>query len=240
MIDPSGAAARPAEIVRPAPGAPEPSGVTTRHADAGRAADAAALQALVVRIRGCRACAAEFPHPPRPVLQVTTQTRILICGQAPGRWAQMSGRPFDDLSGDRLRDWLGLERAAFYGDARIGVAPMAFCYPGAGPGGGDRPPPPRCADLWRAPLLAHLPGVELTLLVGGYAQRWSRPRGDRRSLTQTVAAWRSFGPAVLPLPHPSWRVIGWLRRNPWFEAELLPELRARVAALLPKEGTASG
>lgn len=196
------------------------------------------LEELLTRIRACRACAADFPHPPRPVLQVASGTRILICGQAPGRRVQMSGLPFDDPSGDRLRDWLGVDRATFYADPRIGVAPMAFCYPGTRPGGGDYPPPPRCAELWRATLLARLPQVELTLLVGRYAQLWSRPGGDRRSLTQTVAAWRTHGPSVMPLPHPSWRATGWLRRNPWFEADLLPELRARVAAVLSPDAAA--
>jgi uracil-DNA glycosylase len=144
----------------------------------------------------------------------------------------MSGIPFDDPSGDRLRDWLAVDRAAFYGDPRIGIAPMAFCYPGTRPEGGDCPPPPRCAALWRAPLLDRLPCVDLTLLVGGYAQRWALPYADRQTLTATVAAWRTLGPSVIPLPHPSWRATGWMRRNPWFEAELVPELRGRVAAIL--------
>lgn len=144
----------------------------------------------------------------------------------------MSGLPFDDPSGDRLRDWLGVDRATFYADPRIGVAPMAFCYPGTRSEGGDYPPPPRCAELWRASLLARLPRVELTLVVGGYAQRWSLPNADLCSLTQTVAAWRTYGPSVIPLPHPSWRATGWLRRNQWFEDDLLPELRARVAGIL--------
>jgi len=194
--------------------------------------EAGSLEDLLVRIRACRACAAEFPHPPRPVLQVGQETRILICGQAPGRRVQESGAPFDDPSGDRLRDWLGVDRATFYADPRIGVAPMAFCYPGTRPGGGDVPPPPRCAALWRTPLLARLPQVRLTLLVGGYAQRWALPARPGSSLTQTVAAWRTYGPSVIPLPHPSWRATGWMRRNPWFEAELLPELRGRISALL--------
>lgn len=198
------------------------------------------LQDLLTRIRACRACAAEFAHPPRPVLQVAAETRILICGQAPGRRVQVSGLPFDDPSGERLRDWLGVDRAAFYADPRIGVAPMAFCYPGTRPEGGDYPPPPRCAELWRASLLARLPQVELTLLVGGYAQRWSLQDARQRSLTQTVAAWRTYGPSVVPLPHPSWRAAGWLRRNPWFEAELLPELRGRVAAVLSAKTAADG
>jgi uracil-DNA glycosylase len=195
------------------------------------ATDGAGLETLLSDIRACRACAAEFDHEPRPVIRVGAQTRLLICGQAPGRRVQMSGLPFDDASGDRLRDWLGLDRAVFYRDPRIGVAPMAFCYPGTRPEGGDRPPPPRCAALWRAALLSQLPRVELTLLVGSYAQQWSLG-ATGRSMTETVAAWRDFGPSVIPLPHPSWRATGWLRRNTWFEAQLLPELRVRVASLL--------
>lgn len=190
------------------------------------------LETLLARIRACRACAAEFDHEPRPVVQVTPETRLLICGQAPGRRVHESGIPFDDPSGDRLRAWLGVDRDTFYTDPRIGVAPMAFCFPGTDPKGGDYPPPPRCAALWRKPLLAHLPKVELTLLVGAYAQRWALRDGPKRSMTETVAAWRSLGPAVIPLPHPSWRSVGWLRRNPWFDEELAPYLRARVAALL--------
>lgn len=205
----------------------------TAHAPSDAAAAAANdLDSLLERVRACRACAAEFPHTPRPVLQVASETRLLICGQAPGRKVQLSGTPFDDASGDRLRHWLGIEADAFYSDPRIGVVPMAFCYPGVATGGGDRAPPPRCAALWRTALFARLPRVELTLLVGGYAQRWRLPGANKRSLTATVAAWGSCGPDVIPLPHPSWRVAGWLRRHPWFEAELLPELRARVAAIL--------
>ena len=192
----------------------------------------AQLDALLSNIRACRACAGEFSHEPRPVVQVTSETRLLICGQAPGRRVHESGLPFDDPSGDRLREWLGLDRHVFYGDSRIGVAPMAFCFPGTNPKGGDYPPPPRCAALWRRSLLACLPRVELTLLVGGYAQRWALQHASGRSMTATVAAWRTYGPAVIPLPHPSWRSTVWLRRNPWFENELVPHLRTRVSAVL--------
>lgn len=195
-------------------------------------ADGAGLEALLSDIRACRACASEFDHEPRPVVCVTPKARLLICGQAPGRRVHESGVPFDDPSGDRLRDWLGVDRNTFYGDPRIGVAPMAFCFPGTDPKGGDYPPPPRCAALWRRSLLAHLPKAELTLLVGAYAQRWALPDAPKRSMTETVAAWRTFGPAVIPLPHPSWRSTAWLRRNPWFDEELAPYLRIRVAALL--------
>jgi uracil-DNA glycosylase len=143
-----------------------------------------------------------------------------------------SGLPFDDPSGDRLRDWLGVDRQTFYGDRRIGVAAMAFCFPGTDPKGGDYPPPPRCAALWRERLLAMLPQVELTLQVGGYAQNWRRPKAGRRGVAETVAHWRDGLPAVLPLPHPSWRNTAWLRRNPWFEEDVVPYLRFRTAQIL--------
>ncbi|MBZ9891511.1 uracil-DNA glycosylase family protein [Mesorhizobium sp. BR1-1-3] len=190
------------------------------------------LDALLSSIRACRVCVEEFGHEPRPVVQVAPGTRLLICGQAPGRRVHESGLPFDDPSGDRLREWLGVDRRAFYADPRIGVAPMAFCFPGTNPKGGDYPPPPRCAALWRQSLVACLPKVELTVLVGAYAQRWALGDTPRRSMTETVAAWRTYGPAVIPLPHPSWRCAGWLRRNSWFENELAPYLRVRVAAIL--------
>jgi uracil-DNA glycosylase len=157
---------------------------------------------------------------------------ILIAGQAPGARVHALGRPYDDPSGDRLRDWLGVDREAFYDRRRFAVLAMAFCFPGYDAGGSDLPPPPLCARTWRARALAAMPGVRLTLLVGGYAQRWHLGPGAR-SVTATVAAWRDCPPGFLPLPHPSWRNSGWLKRNPWFEAELLPELRARVARLAP-------
>ena len=191
-----------------------------------------ALESLLAEIRACRACAPELPHTPRPVVRVRAQTRLLICGQAPGRRVHESGLPFDDPSGDRLRAWMGIDRATFYEHPAIGVAGMAFCYPGTDAAGADFPPAPRCAKLWRARLLAELPNVELTLLVGTYALWWT-PDGDRRcSMTERVRAWRSFPPSVLPLPHPSWRNTAWLKRNPWFEAEVTPYLRTEVARIL--------
>lgn len=193
-----------------------------------------ALQSLLAEIRACRACADELPQPPRPIVRVRPETRLLICGQAPGRRVHESGLPFDDPSGDRLRAWMGIDRATFYDHPAIGVAAMAFCYPGTDPAGADYPPPPRCAALWRARLLAALPNVELTLLVGAYAQRWTLKERARESLTAMVRAWRAFPPSLLPLPHPSWRNTAWLKRNPWFEAEVAPYLRARVAALLAR------
>jgi uracil-DNA glycosylase len=192
------------------------------------------LDALLVDIAACRACAPELPHEPRPVVRVSPRTRLLICGQAPGRRVHESGLPFDDPSGDRIRKWMGVDRDTFYGDGRIGVAAMAFCFPGTSPKGGDYPPPPRCADLWRKPLMAALPQMDLTLLVGSYAQRWAL--GDRAKplMTDTVAQWRDYLPAFLPMPHPSWRNTAWLKRNPWFEDEVVPYLRLRVAGLLER------
>jgi uracil-DNA glycosylase len=164
------------------------------------------------------------------VLRARPGAPILIAGQAPGARVHASGLPFDDPSGDRLRAWMGVDRAAFYDLARIAILPMAFCFPGHDRRGADLPPPPVCAATWRAALLAALGAPRLTLLVGGAAQRWhlGRPAG----VTDTVRGWRDLGQGVLPLPHPSWRNTAWLRRNPWFAAEVLPELRARVAAAL--------
>ena len=191
-----------------------------------------ALQALLDEIAICRACAGEFPHEPRPVVRVSDRTRLLICGQAPGRRVHESGLPFDDPSGDRLRGWLGIDRETFYGHPAIGGAGMGFCFPGTDPKGGDYPPPARCAALWRGRLLAELPRPGLTLLVGAAAQRWSLGSRAGASMTETVAAWRDHLPDFLALPHPSWRNTGWLKQNPWFEDEVTPYLRARVVAML--------
>jgi uracil-DNA glycosylase len=190
----------------------------------------ASLDALLAEIHACRACAGELPHEPRPVVRVSRETRLLICGQAPGRRVHESGLPFDDPSGDRLRDWMGIDRATFYGHPAIGVAAMAFCFPGTSPRSGDHPPPKRCAELWRARLLAQLPQVELTLLVGAHAQAWAL--GGRRPMAQVVRDWRAQPTDRLPLPHPSWRNTSWLKRNPWFAAEVVPYLRRRTQDLL--------
>lgn len=190
------------------------------------------LQAVLADIAACRACAPELPHEPRPVVRVTPATRLLICGQAPGRRVHESGLPFTDPSGDRLRTWMGLDYETFYGRPEIGVAAMAFCFPGTNPKGGDFPPPPRCAQLWRPQLLRELPNVELTLLVGGYAQEWALGDRMQTNMTETVRAWRDYAPAILPMPHPSWRNTGWLKRNPWFEDEVTPYLRQRVLEIL--------
>jgi len=190
------------------------------------------LDAVLSDIRACRACAGELPHEPRPVVRVSPETRLLISSQAPGRRVHESGLPFDDASGDRLRGWLGVDRETFYGDPRIGVAGMAFCFPGTNPKGGDYPPPPRCAELWRPRLFGQLPRVELTLLVGSYAIDGALGRRPGRSMTQVVAGWREHAPRMIPLPHPSWRNTAWLKKNPWFEEDVTPYLRARVKEML--------
>ena len=196
------------------------------------------LDTLLSDIAACRACAPYLPHTPRPVTRVREETRILIAGQAPGRIVHETGLPFNDRSGDRLRQWMGVDRETFYGRPEIGVAAMAFCFPGTSPAGGDYPPPKRCAALWRARLLAELPKVELTLLVGSYAQAWALGARMKGSMTETVRAWREYLPGFLPLPHPSWRNTGWLKKNPWFDAEVTPYLRATVARLLAEAGSA--
>ncbi|CAN5433254.1 uracil-DNA glycosylase family protein [soil metagenome] len=195
------------------------------------------LDEVLADIRACRACLGELPHTPRPVVRVFPETRLLICGQAPGRRVHESGLPFTDPSGDRLRQWMGVDDETFYADHRIGVAAQAFCYPGTAPKGGDYPPPRRCAELWRPRLMQALPRMELTLLVGGYAQAWAQSQGlmgdsAMANMTETVRNWRAYLPQVLPLPHPSWRNTAWLRKNPWFEDEVVPYLRQRTRDIL--------
>ncbi|MBY8964320.1 uracil-DNA glycosylase family protein [Algiphilus sp.] len=192
--------------------------------------DAATLAPLLHRIRACERCRSVLPHAPRPVLQASVSARILIAGQAPGRRVHASGLPFDDPSGERLRAWMGIGRDRFYDAARIAIAPMAFCYPGTGKSG-DLPPRPECAPAWRQPLLSAMPQIGLTLVIGRYAQAWHLPEAPA-TVTECVRAWRQVWPQQLPLPHPSPRNQRWLRRNPWFEAEVLPALRSRVAELL--------
>jgi uracil-DNA glycosylase len=190
------------------------------------------------RITACTACAEDFArtatsHAPRPVVWVRPGARILIAGQAPGARVHASGRPYDDPSGVRLRDWLGIAPETFYDRARIAILPMAFCFPGYDAKGADLPPPARCARTWHGEVMDWLGPRRLTILVGGYAQRWHLGRdATAGGVTATVAAWRSFGPGIVPLPHPSWRNTGWLKRNPWFAADLLPALRDRVREAL--------
>jgi uracil-DNA glycosylase len=188
-----------------------------------------ALDILLADIRACRAC--DLPHEPRPVVRARKDARILIAGQAPGRLVHETGLPWNDPSGDRLRAWMGLDRESFYDERNVAVAAMGFCFPGT-VNGADLPPRKECAPLWRSRLMPLLYGVRLTLLVGGYAQKWHLRARTKATLTDTVRAWRDYGPDMIPLPHPSWRNTGWLKRNPWFEAELLPVLRARVRNVL--------
>ena len=187
------------------------------------------LASLVNDIRNCTLCAAALPCEPRPIIQVSSTAKILIVGQAPGRRVQESGIPFDDPSGDRLRLWMGIDRTVFYDAAKIAIIPMGFCYPGTGKSG-DLPPRTECADAWRIPLMALIPQVELTLVIGQYAIAWHLPDERKNTLTKTVQNWRRHWPSKLVLPHPSPRNNIWLKKNPWFEDELLPPLKDRVKA----------
>lgn len=189
------------------------------------------LPLLLTQIRACTLCAEHLPLGPRPVVQAQASARILIAGQAPGTKVHATGIPFNDPSGERLRAWLGLPREVFYDASQVALVPMGFCYPGRG-GGGDLPPRPECAATWRAALLAQLPHIELTILLGRYALDYHLPGARRSSVTECVQAWREHWPQTAVLPHPSPRNTGWLQRNAWFEAELLPVLRARVQQLL--------
>jgi len=202
----------------------------------------AELDALVARIRACRICrdapqGPPLPHEPRPVLIPSPSAKILIASQAPGTKVHLSGMPFTDASGDRLRDWLGVSREEFYDPMLFAITPMGFCFPGQDARGADLPPRRECAPAWRTELMAAMPQIELVLTIGLYAHAWHIGAERRGSLTETVRDWRAIyardvSPRVLPLPHPSWRNTGWLKRNPWFEAELVPELRACVARFL--------
>jgi uracil-DNA glycosylase len=201
-----------------------------------------ALDRLVAEIRGCRLCAespagAPLAHAPRPVLRVSRTARLAVVGQAPGTRVHASGVPFSDPSGRRLRDWMGVSEDEFYDESRIAIVPMGFCFPGLDAAGGDLPPRRECAPLWRPRLFPLLPQLELVLLVGLYAQRWHLGADARGSLGETVGAWREIlarpgKPRFLPLPHPSWRNNTWLKKNPWFEAELVPVLRREVRGML--------
>jgi uracil-DNA glycosylase len=196
------------------------------------------LEELLGRIGACRICAEArraLPHAPRPVLQASPVARVLIAGQAPGVRVHASGRPFTDPSGDRLRDWLGVDEAAFYDPRRFAIVPMGFCFPGLDAAGSDLPPRPECAPAWRARLMGEMPRIELVLCLGAHAMHWHMGQAFCGSVDAAVRSWRrglDLSPAVIPLPHPSWRNSGWLKRNPWFGEELLPELRRRIALSL--------
>ena len=185
---------------------------------------------LLDAVRQCRLCEEFLPHGPRPIVQLDPQAKILVVGQAPGRRVHQSGVPFDDPSGDRLRDWLGISRDVFYDASQIAILPMGFCYPGTGKSG-DLAPRPECAKAWRKQLLQQLDQIRLTLVIGQYAHKWHLTDA-KKNLTETVRAWRGFGPDVYPLPHPSPRNNIWLKKNPWFAESLLPSLKDAVEAAL--------
>lgn len=208
-----------------------------------------AFEQLVRDARACRLCDNLFAstrtaHQPRPVFQPSHRARVCIASQAPGMRAHTSGTPFDDPSGERLRAWMGVDRATFYDDRLIAILPMGFCFPGYDAKGGDLPPPRICAETWRSSMIAAHPKIELMLLVGQYSQAWHLGAAREKSLTATVAAWRRYledksAPVAadrrvlyFPTPHPSWRNNAWLKKNPWFEAEALPRLRAEIAKRL--------
>lgn len=210
------------------------------------------LDSLLRDIRACRQCAeapmgAPLPHAPRPALRVSATARLLVAGQAPGARVHNTGLPFNDPSGDRLRDWMGIDRETFYDGKRIAIVPMGFCFPGQNAAGADLPPRPECRARWHEALFSAAPTFDLVLAIGRYAQDYhlgrlglTLPKGLR--VSETVARWREFSggtPKVFPLPHPSWRNTGWLKRHPWFEAELLPELRKETALLLGRAASRS-
>ncbi len=188
------------------------------------------LARLVKEIRACRICADILE--PNPVVHVSATARLLIASQAPGLRVHKTGISFNDASGDRLRDWMGVDRETFYDKSRIAITGMAFCFPGYDDKGGDLPPPRICAQHWRRRLMAALPPPKLLLPVGSYAMTWHLGDTAKSNMTETVKAWRDYAPALIPLPHPSWRNNGWLKQNPWFETELLPYLRKRVRQVL--------
>ena len=183
------------------------------------------LDTLLDEVRACRACANVLPLGPRPVVQISATARILIASQAPGTKVHESGIPFSDTSGDRLREWMGVSADQFYDESKIAILPMGLCYPGRQPGGGDAPPRPECAPLWRGRLLENMPDLRLTLLLGTHAQTDVLGAGK---MTERVMSFRDYLPTIFPLPHPSWRSRHWATKNPWFDANVLPELRDAV------------
>jgi uracil-DNA glycosylase len=197
-----------------------------------RCHESGAFDRLLGEARACRHCDGELPLGPRPVLRGRPSARLMIISQAPGTHAHRSGLSFDDASGNRLRRWLALDRGSFYDETRIAIVPIGFGYPGRAARGGDLPPRPECAPLWHARLHPYFTAVKLSLLVGGYAIRHYLPASPGCSLSEILARWRDFLPKYFLLPHPSWRTTAWERRHPWFVTELVPELRARVAAAL--------
>lgn len=189
------------------------------------------MKALLEDIKNCKICEAQLPLGPRPVVQADVAAKILIVGQAPGVRVHETGIPFNDPSGDRLRHWMGIDRKLFYDPAIIALVPMGFCYPGSAERG-DLPPRKECADTWRKALLNQLRNIELTLVIGQYAIEWHLGKTRKKSLTETVKAWRDYAPKKIVLPHPSPRNNIWLKKNPWFEQDVLPALRQRVGQLI--------
>ncbi len=200
------------------------------------------IDRLLTNIRACRICVetplkTPLPHAPRPVIQASSGARILIAGQAPGNRVNETGIPFNDPSGDRLREWMGIGRDVFYDETKVAIVPMGFCFPGLDAKGGDLPPRRECAPKWRADVVNFLSQVRLTLIIGQYAQGWHLGAARKPSLTETVRCWREYvdetaDTVVLPLPHPSWRNNVWLKKNPWFGTEVLPFLRTKVGQLI--------
>ena len=186
---------------------------------------------LINQIKSCTLCDPYLPEGANPVFQASPKARILIAGQAPGIRVHRSSIPFNDPSGERLRNWMGIESLIFYDPGKIAIIPMGFCYPGTGKSG-DLPPRPECAKTWRQPLLERLPNIKLTLVIGQHAIAWHLGKRQQKNLTQTVQNWKAYGPETMPLPHPSPRNNVWIKKNPWFSEEVLPALRKSVVALL--------
>lgn len=186
------------------------------------------INTIINEVRGCTLCALQLPLLPRPILQIHPNARILIAGQAPGRKAHDSGIPFDDASGQRLRAWMGINSGVFYNPEKVAILPMGFCYPGSGKSG-DLPPRPECAEHWRIRLLELMPNIRLTLLIGQYAQHWHLRDKRKTNLTETVKAWREYWPTELPLPHPSPRNNRWLKKNSWFETDVIPAMQGKIS-----------
>ncbi len=192
------------------------------------------LDSLLDQVRSCWVCEKALPLGPRPVVQASSQARLLIIGQAPGTRVHETGLPFNDPSGDRLRHWLNMDRDTFYDPAKVALVPMGLCYPGRYQKGGDLPPRKECAPLWHPQIIPLLSTVKLTLLVGSYAQKYYLGKRMKPTLTETVFCWKEFGPRFFPLPHPSWRNTAWLKKNPWFEAECIPELQSILPHLISR------
>lgn len=195
------------------------------------------LASLLKEIRACRLCIEEpkgapLPHEPRPVLRASSTAKLAVFGQAPGNLVHQSCKPFTDPSGVRLREWMGVSDDEFYDEKKIAIIPMGFCFPGYDAKGGDKPPRKECAHAWRGRIMAAMPNLKTAILVGGYAQKWHLNDEAKQTLTETVENWRAYSPRYFATPHPSWRNNAWLKKNPWFEDELLPVLRKRVRALL--------